>query len=235
MKPLRICFFSRSYYPDLGATGQLLTELAEDLVRDYGWKVSVVAGVPRLEGKERQRRPRGFVPVRREVRNGVEILRAMGTTFPPGKFVARATNYVSYFLSACLAALQVPRPDVVVSLTDPPIIGLAARLTARLSGARFVFLCQDVFPEVARLLEDFHSETINHLLDAVNRFVLKRADRVIAIGETMRDRLINEKGVFPDKVTVIHNWADCSAIFPGPKQNPFSVTHGLADQFVVMH
>ena len=34
---------------------------------------------------------------------------------------------------------------------------------------------------------------------------------------------------------VIHNWADCEAIVPGPKDNAFSRTHGLADRFVVMH
>ena len=41
-----------------------------------------------------------------------------------------------------------------MALTDPPIIGLIAWLTAKRMGARFVFLCQDVFPEVANLLED---------------------------------------------------------------------------------
>jgi hypothetical protein len=44
MSPLRVCFFNRSYYPDQAATGQLLTELAEDLVRAHGCEVSVVAG-----------------------------------------------------------------------------------------------------------------------------------------------------------------------------------------------
>jgi len=34
---------------------------------------------------------------------------------------------------------------------------------------------------------------------------------------------------------VIHNWADCAAIVPGPKRNRFSLSHGLADAFVVMH
>jgi hypothetical protein len=72
-------------------------------------------------------------------------------------------NYASYFLSACIAGMQVPRPDVAVSLTDPPIIGLAAYLTARRSGATFVFLCQDLFPEVAALLEDVHHERMNGL------------------------------------------------------------------------
>jgi hypothetical protein len=43
---LRIAFFNRSYWPDLGATGQLLTELAEDLVHEHGCEVTVVAGPP---------------------------------------------------------------------------------------------------------------------------------------------------------------------------------------------
>ena len=29
---VKLCFFNRSYWPDQAATGQLLTELAEDLV-----------------------------------------------------------------------------------------------------------------------------------------------------------------------------------------------------------
>jgi glycosyltransferase involved in cell wall biosynthesis len=230
---VRICFFNRSYYPDLGATGQLLTELAEDLVSDYESKVSVVAGPPLVRGTGFQ--SRDYVPFRMEVHRGVEIFRAAATTFRPGRFAGRAANYLSYFLSACLVGLRVPRPDVVVSLTDPPIIGLAARLAARRSGARFVFWCQDIFPEVARVLEDFQSGMVNRFLDRVNRLLIRKADRVVALGETMRERLIAEKGAEPEKVTVIHNWADCSAIVPGPKRNPFSVSHGLVGPFVVMH
>jgi hypothetical protein len=149
--------------------------------------------------------------------------------------MARTTNYLSYFLSACVAGLWVPRSDIIVFLTDPPIIGLAALLTARRSGAKLVFLCQDVFPEVAILLKRFQSEAVNQLLDRINRFLIKKADRVIAIGETMRDRLVTEKGADPQKVVVIHNWADCSGIVPARKRNPFSLSHGLDEAFVVMH
>ena len=230
---LKVCFFNRSYYPDLGATGQLLTELAEDLVRDCGSRVSVVAGLP-LVGKDGTL-SRRWAPVGRESHCGVEVFRVWGTCFWPRRFLGRAANYLSYFLSACLAVFKVPRPDVVVSLTDPPIIGLAALLTARRSGAKFVFVCQDIFPEVTRLLEDFHSETLNRVLDRINRFLIRQADRVVTVGETMRERVIAGKGADPQKVTVIHNWADCSTIIPGPRQNPFSMAKGLDEKFVVMH
>ncbi len=233
MAPLHICFLNRSYWPDRSATGQLLTELAEDLVRDYGHRVSVVAGPALHPGDAAGRR--SWAPVRREVLNGVEILRAAGTTLSPRRFTGRAANSLTYFVSACVAAFRVDRPDVVVALTDPPIIGLAGLLAARRTGARFVFLCQDVFPEVTRLLEDFHSAAVDRVLDRVSRLLIRKADRVVALGETMRQRLIGGKGADPRKVQVIHNWADCAAIAPGPKDSAFSRALGLADRFVVMH
>jgi glycosyltransferase involved in cell wall biosynthesis len=229
---VNICFFNRSYWPDQAATGQLLTELAEDLVNRHGCRVPVVAGRPLHAAGSARHLRRLF---EREERNGVSILRANGTRFPPSRFAGRAANYVSYFTSAAIAGLAVRTPDVVVSLTDPPIIGLAALSTARRSGARFVFLCEDIFPEVAQLLEDFHNPTVNRTLDRINRRLLNAADATIALGDRMRRRLVEEKGAHASRVHVIHNWADCDAIVPRPKDNPFSRAHGLADRFVLMH
>ena len=230
---MKICFFNRSYWPDQAATGQLLTELAEDLVSRYGTRVTVVAGrslnASRVEAASR------LNIVARDEHGGVDIRRANGTRLDPRRFVARASNYVSYFGAATAASFGVERPDVVVSLTDPPIVGLAALWTARRTGARFVFLCEDIFPEVATLLEDFHNTAVNSTLDRINRYLLRNADAIIALGDRMRRRLVEEKGADPRRVHVIHNWADCEAIVPGPKDNAFSREHGLVDRFVLMH
>jgi lipopolysaccharide/colanic/teichoic acid biosynthesis glycosyltransferase/glycosyltransferase involved in cell wall biosynthesis len=232
---LHIAFFNRSFYPDTSATGQLLTELCEGLVRTHGCRVSVVAGVPLLPaGVEGAGRTKGFVFTRERYR-GIQILRARGTRFSKRRFLGRFSNYVSYFLSACYAGLRLDRPDVVVALTDPPIIGLAAYLASRRFRAGFVMSYRDIFPEVARLLEDFKSEFVNRVLHAVNTFLVRKADRIVALGESMRRRLIDGKGADPARTVVIPDWADCSEIQPGPRRNRFSLAHGLADKFVVMH
>ena len=223
---MHVCFFNRSYWPDLSATGQLLTELAEDLVRAHGWDVTVVCGYPLRSNAQ--------VPGS-EWRQGVHIVRATGSTLDPKAFAGRATNYVTYFASATLKGLRIRKPDVVIALTDPPIIGLAALAAAAKADASFVFLCEDIFPEVATLLEDFHSGVVNDALTRVNRFLVRKADRVIALGETMKRRLVEGKGADPTKVAVIHNWADCSAVAPGPRDNPFAREHGLVDKFVALH
>ncbi len=232
---MHIAFFNRSYYPDETATGQLLTDLCEDLVRVHGCRVSVVTGWPALVSGPGAPRRSFLSVVGRQERHGVQIYRARGTHFDKRRFAARASNYVSYFLSACVAGLRVDRPDVVVALTDPPIIGLAAYLAGRRFGAPLVMAFKDLFPEVAALLPDFHSPTINAGLQRVNRFLVQRAAMNVALGETMRRRLIEDKGAPADRTTIIADWADTAAITPGPRRNAFSTAHGLDGKFVVMH
>jgi len=235
LRPLHIAFFNRSYYPDTTAVSQLLAELCEGLVEAHGCRVSVIAGVPLLSAeRDRIVQARGFL-VRHERRNGVKILRARGTRFSKRRFAGRFANYVTYFLSACYAGMCLERPDVVVALTDPPIVGLAAYLASRRFGTPFVMSYRDIFPEVAVLLEDFRSPTVDRVLQRINRFLVARADRSIALGETMRRRLIEGKGADPAKVVVIPDWADCAQITPGSKANAFSEANGLLDKFVVMH
>lgn len=229
-----IVFYNRSYYPDFGATGQLLTELCEDLVSRFGYQVTVVAGMP-LAAEEQVQPMRWYAPVRRETRNGVRILRAWGTALPNRTLTGRIANYISYFSSSILASFRTGGADVIVSLTDPPIIALPAMATASLRRAKFVFLCQDVFPEVVRLLEGFQNRKLEAVLQFISRTTVRRADRIITLGDTMTRRLVTGKDANPAKISVIHNWSDATAIVPGPKDNPFTREHGLVDKFVVMH
>jgi len=234
-RSMHVAFFNRSYYPDTTATGQLLTELCEGLVRDHGCRVTVVAGLPLLPSAAAGVATPSRAIVRREQHNNVAILRARGTRFPKTRFVGRAANYVTYFLSACVAGLRVGRPDVVVALTDPPIIGLAALLAARCFRVPFVMSFRDIFPEVARLLEDFQSEAVNRWLHRVTCFLARKADINVSLGKTMRRRLIEGKGADPGRTVIIPDWADCRAIAPAERDNPFSRDAGLSGRFVVMH
>jgi glycosyltransferase involved in cell wall biosynthesis len=174
-------------------------------------------------------------PPGREWHNGVEILRARGTRFSKQRFAGRAANYVTYFLSATVTGLRLSRPDVVVALTDPPIIGLAAWVAGRRYRAPLVMAFKDLFPEVTVLMQDFQSDAVNAMLQRVNEFLVRRAASNVVLGETMRRRLIENKGAPPARTVIIADWADTAAVSPGPKRNPFSEAHGLADKFVVMH
>jgi glycosyltransferase involved in cell wall biosynthesis len=110
-------------------------------------------------------------------------------------------------------------------------IGLAA---ARRFDAPLVVISMDVFPEIAVELKRLESPAAVALLRSLVGLYLKRADRVVAIGETMRRRL-EEKGTPPDRLVVIPNWVDTGAITPQPRDNEWARANHLDEPFVVMH
>src|SRR6266487_5296397 len=77
---------------------------------------------------------------------------------------------------------------------------------------------QDVFPEIATELGRLGNPAVVAVLRGLVGAYLRRADRIVAIGETMRERL-EAQGASPERVRVIPNWVDTTAITPRPREN----------------
>ena len=119
-------------------------------------------------------------------------------------------------------------------MTDPPIIADVALVVARRFGVPLVVVSQDVFPEIAVELKRLENRAVVEVLRRAIAAYLERADRVVAIGETMRGRL-QAKGVDPARVRVIPNWVDTGALVPQPPNNAWARGKRLHRRFVVMH
>ena len=216
----RLLVLNQYYWPGIEATAQLLTDLCEGLAERY--ELTVVAGTTDGAGAGRMRR------------NGVEIVRVPSTAFSRRLLPARAVNYTTYVVLGALRAAGVREPDLVLCQTDPPFLGAAAYLVARRFGVPFVAVSKDVFPETAVQVGRLRNPLVVDALDALIRFYLRRADRVVAIGETMRQRLL-EKGVPPERLRLIPDWVDTRAIHPVERDNAWRRDQGLDGRFVVMH
>jgi colanic acid biosynthesis glycosyl transferase WcaI len=218
----RLLVLNQYYWPGIEATAQLLTDLCEALANDA--EVQVVTGV--LHGHEDE--------PRRLVRNGVEIVRVPSTSFERSKLLARASNYVTYLTNALAYAVRGGRPDVVLCMTDPPIVADVALLVAKRFRAPLVVISQDVFPEIAVQLKRLENPIAMTVLRSLVSLYLRRADRIVAIGDTMRRRL-EEKGAPPERVRVIPNWVDTSRLEPHERRNWWAERRGVLQKFVVMH
>jgi glycosyltransferase involved in cell wall biosynthesis len=210
------------YWPGVEATANLLTDLAEDLAVDFG--VTVVTG--QLHGH-------ADLPAR-EDRNGVRIVRVPSLAYERSRLSRRALNYVTFLGIALARGLSDRRPDLVVCMTDPPIVGDVALLVARRFRVPLLVISEDVFPEVAVELKRLESRFLVGTLRELVRFYLKRTDRIVAIGDTMRERLI-EKGASAERIDVIPNWVDTTVLTPQPRDNDWAREQGIAGKFVVMH
>ena len=217
----RVLVLNQYYWPGVEATAHLLSELCEALASEFD--VTVVTGMV-ADAEE----------AGRSEKDGVEIIRVGSTAYDRSRLSLRAANYLTYLGLSLWEGLQVERPDVVLCMTDPPVIADLALVLARRFDVPLVVVSQDVFPEVAVALKRLDNPAVVELLRLATRLYLKRADRVVAIGETMRERLV-EKGAERDRIVVIPNWTDTADLEPRPRDNAWAREHGLHDAFVVMH
>jgi glycosyltransferase involved in cell wall biosynthesis len=214
--------FNQYYWPGVEATANLLTELCEALADEYD--VTVITG--RLRGHEDD--------ADYERRNGVEVIRVHSTAFDRAPLHRRAINYFTYLIRALRRGLTARKPDIVLCMTDPPMVGDVALAVARRFRVPLVVVSQDVFPEIAVELKRLDNPVLVWLLRILTSFYLRRADRVVAIGETMEQRLI-AKGTPPERISVIPNWVDTQTLVPRARDNDWAREQGLVGRFVVMH
>jgi protein involved in polysaccharide export with SLBB domain/glycosyltransferase involved in cell wall biosynthesis len=222
-----IVFLNRFYWPDVAATAQMLADLAEDLAA-AGWSVTVITS---RSGYSTTR------PLARgERHNGVDIVRVSGTRFGRGRTIGRALDYVSYMVGALFQLLLLPRQNLVVAMSDPPLLVALAVLAARIRGGRAVYWVQDLFPELAgRLGVVAPDGSLYRASAAVARYLHAKCDAVVALGPRMAESMI-AAGASPLRTTFVHNWADAAAIRPvPPSENRFMLSHALVGKFVVLY
>ena len=221
MRP-RLLVFNQYYWPGVEATAHLLSELCAALAEEFD--VTVITG----------RLPQPGGEAGRMTHDGVEIVRVRSTAYDRSALHLRALNYATYLAQSLREGLAAEQPDVVLCMTDPPIIADVALVVARRFGVPLVVVSQDVFPEIAVELKRLENRAVVEVLRRAIAAYLERADRVVAIGETMRERL-ERKGAPPERLRVIPNWVDSTVLTPQPRDNDWSRENGLADRFVVMH
>jgi colanic acid biosynthesis glycosyl transferase WcaI len=224
-RPLRILVLNRSYWPDVEATGQLLTELCEELANDCD--LTVIAGLPNYSFE------RNVLPTN-ETRNGVKIIRVRNKRYNKNSLLSRAIGLTSYLILSTWAAICLKRPDVIIAESDPPVLGLLGAILRRWHRCKFVNYLQDLHPEVGLALGRMKPGFFVAILKMATQIGLLTADRVVVLGQDMRRRVV-ERGTDERRVAVIPNWSDTQAIHPLPPSRKLRDEWGVGNAFVVMY
>ena len=133
----------------------------------------------------------GAVLPARAWRAGIEVRRLPHTGFGRFSLPGRALDGATFAASAFLALLVRARPgDVILAKTDPPLISVLAWLAARLTGARLVNWCQDLFPETAAAMGlRSRGGPLGGALRALRNASLRGAEMNVALSPGMAARL----------------------------------------------
>lgn len=202
---MRVLLLNQFFWPDSSATSQLLTDLARALSA-AGHEVTVIASD---KGGYALAAPSGETPSAR-------VLRVKALPFVRGA-AGRVLSYLSFYLAAAAKGLLLPRQDVVLTLTTPPLLSVLGSLIKRLRGSRHFIWEMDLYPDVAVDLQYFKPHgALDHLVGWIADASRRYADGIIALGECMKDRLVG-RGIAAGKIAVAQNWADGAAIQPLPR------------------
>ncbi|MEY2906889.1 MAG: hypothetical protein RLZZ408_1360 [Verrucomicrobiota bacterium] len=218
-----ILFINRVYPPESGATGRVLEYVAGGFV-SAGWDVSVLT----TAGKRSD--------AGEEIRGGVKVIR-IASGFSKRSLIARAFGYALMIPSLLLKALFLPRADVVVTKTDPPMLLILGPFLKLLKGSKLIHWAQDLYPEIAEeagvLPKRGPGGMVTDLLRLLSTLSMRTHDLTLAVGRCMAERL-KSRGIPEGRIRVVTNAGVENDIEPVSRENnDFRKRHGLEGAFVI--
>ncbi|MBU0579781.1 MAG: glycosyltransferase family 4 protein [Candidatus Margulisbacteria bacterium] len=226
----KVLVLCQLFYPELISTGQLLTELCENLVK-FGIEVEVLCGPPTLlMGK--------YKAPRRLSYKGIMIRRVWGTTFPKLVLIGKLINQLTYTISTfCYLFFDFSRRPIIV-LTDPPFLVIACAILRAFGGKPYIYVTFDVHPDGEIKLGLLKEKSIIvRLWEFANRFAIKQASYVTVLGRCMEKLIYNKIWLtnnIQEKIKIIHIWCDDKNIVPVERgENYFISKFNLEGKFII--
>jgi len=130
-----------------------------------------------------------------EIYNGVHTLRVWCTHFSKNNIFGKVFNMVSFALSLSFRVLfsRHKRNEIFLIVTNPPFLLVVGWLLKKIKKRHYVCLIHDVYPDLAVKLGYLSSKSIIvKLWNKINKIILNNSDKIIVLGECMKE-IIEEK------------------------------------------
>jgi len=194
---VRVLLLNLYYPPDTSATAKMVQTVAEALATNHD--VTVLCGRPSYDPTDR----RPWRLSQTENLSRVRVVRVGSTDYPRVQMQKRVLNYLTYVLLAVSQALFLPC-DVILAMTDPPFEGIVGAFVALLKGKPYVYNIRDMYPDMAVGGSIVEPGLLSRIWEKLHRWALRRATRVIVLGEDMCNRIL-AKSVDPARIVVIRD------------------------------
>lgn len=228
---MRICILSEYFHPDsTGGTGTVLSKLVRQLKDQHeNLEIDVITSRNLFRGEA------GSLS-RREEWQGVRIFR-LGSPVPRKKSVRRRLMANMVFTGKTLSHLlrRRQRYDLVLVVTAPPTLPLAARLYSKWRGVPYIYLVYDLYLDMAVALQLVSPESkVMRVMKQVQQDWFQKASETVVLGRCMRDHVETAYQVSETKISVVPIPANVDQIVPLAKDTRFRADNGL-EGFVVLY
>jgi colanic acid biosynthesis glycosyl transferase WcaI len=210
----KIVVVSQHYPPDGSTTAAIMAVIASHLTAQA--PVLVLSGSP---GSALHQAVGPDQPVVVDIKNWLPAKAAL---------MRRAVAESLFTLRVFVALLRkLRRGDVAITVPAPFMLPYAVAAAARLKRARSALIMHDLYPDVlvmAGLLGD--SSVLAKAIRGANALMFRALNAVIIIGRDTEALLLRYKGVTPDKIRFIPNWATLvPGVRPISSDNPYRRPH----------
>jgi len=210
---VRILLLNLYFPPDTSATAKMAETVANVLAKDH--QVTVLCGRPSYDPTER----RAWHWYQTEESGYVRIIRTGSTDFPRFQMKRRVLNYLTYTALAIPRALFTPC-DAVLAMTDPPFEGIVGAFVELLKRKPYYYNIRDMYPDMAVGGSIVKPGLLARIWEKLHRWALRRATKVIVLGEDMRNRIL-AKGVRAERIEIVRDGAEIPAAgAPRPQLDP---------------
>jgi len=225
---MRILLLNQCFYPDHVSTSQHLTDLAL-LLKKSGHIITVLSSC-RSYDKPKERYPS------QETWSDINIQRIWTPGLGKKTMFHRAVDAGVFWLSAARHLMLMPRHDVIISLTSPPLISVLGAAAAMFHRCQSMIWLMDMNPDQAVANGVLRRGSLTErVLSAALNWSFHKAACIVVLDRFMAKRL-REKGIRESVIQTIPPWSHDEAIrFCADARRAFRLAHNIDDKFVVMY
>jgi putative colanic acid biosynthesis glycosyltransferase WcaI len=226
---VRILLLNLYYPPDTSATAKMAETVVNVLAQEN--QVTILCGRPSYDPSDR----RSWRLYQAEETANLRVVRVGSTDFPRIQMKWRLLNYLSYTALVIPRALFTPC-DTVLAMTDPPFEGIIGAFVAMLKRKPYFYNIRDMYPDMAIGGSIVKPGLPARVWERLHRWALRRATKVIVLGEDMRGRIL-AKGVRAERIEIVRDGAEIAPLgAPQPQLDPEVMQAIRGDfRFVLLH
>lgn len=182
-----------------------INDIADFLVQEKNCHVDVLCGLPNYpSGKLAE--GYGYFKNRHQIHNGVTIRRVFELPRGSNSSLRIFLNYISFPIASLF---HIPRlltqkyDKIFIYQLSPVMMSIAGIVVGKLTHTETTMYVLDLWPENLYSVLDIRNPVLRKIASSVSHWHYRHVDKLIALSETMKKRLIEITNIAPENILVL--------------------------------